>query len=168
MKNIKFTIITFYQFKKIKKIEKIQKSLKEFCSFHKIKGTIIIAEEGINGTVAGLSLPIDLLQKKLTELDFIKLEKKISFYDFMPFIRTKIKIKKEIVKFEEINLDIQNLKGKYVDSFKWNNLINDKETLLIDVRNDFEVRIGTFVGALNPKTKNFLEFKKFVKKKYAV
>ena len=66
MKNIKFTIITFYQFKKLKNIEKIQKSLKEFCSFHKIKGTIIIAEEGINGTVAGLSLPIDLLQKKLT------------------------------------------------------------------------------------------------------
>ena len=164
MKNMKFTIITFYQFKKIKKIENIQKSLKEFCSFHKIKGSIIIAEEGINGTLAGLFLPMDLLQKKLIELEFIKLEKKKSFYDYMPFSRLKIKIKKEIVTFGEINLDVQKLTGRHVDSFKWNNLINDKETLLIDVRNDFEVEVGTFVGALNPKTKNFLEFKKYIEK----
>ena len=68
MKNIKFTIITFYQFKKIKKIDNIQILLKEFCSFHKIKGTIILAKEGINGTVAGLAEPIELLQKKLIRI----------------------------------------------------------------------------------------------------
>ena len=78
MKNIKFTIITFYQFKKIKKIENLQNLLNEFCSFHKIKGTIILAEEGINGTLAGLANPINLLQKKLIELEFSKIrEKKI-------------------------------------------------------------------------------------------
>ena len=79
MKNIQFTIITFYEFKKIKKIDNLQILLKEFCSFHKIKGTIILASEGINGTLAGLSEPISLLQKKLIQLEFFKLEKKKSF-----------------------------------------------------------------------------------------
>ena len=164
MKNIKFTIITFYKFKKIRRTENIQKLLKEFCSFHKIKGTIVLAEEGINGTVAGLSTPIDLLQKKLTELGFMNLEEKKSFNDFMPFNRLKIKIKKEIVTFYEKNLDVEELTGKHIDSFKWNNLISDKETLLIDVRNNFEVEIGSFVDSSNPNTKNFSEFKKYIKK----
>ena len=164
MKNLKFTIITFYQFKKIKKIDNLQILLKEFCSFHKIKGTIILAEEGINGTVAGLENPINLLQKKIIELKFTKLEKKISFYDFMPFNRLSIKIKKEIVTFDKINLDVEKLTGKHVNSSNWNNLINDKETIIIDVRNDFEVQVGTFRGAINPNTKNFSEFKKYIKK----
>ena len=81
MKNIQFTIITFYEFKKIKKIDNLQILLKEFCSFHKIKGTIILALEGINGTLAGLSEPISLLQKKLIQLEFFNLEKKKSLYD---------------------------------------------------------------------------------------
>ena len=164
MKNIKFTIITFYQFKKIKKIVNLQILLKEFCLFNKIKGTIILAEEGINGTVAGLNESINLLQKKLIELEFIKLEKKKSFYKFMPFNRLKIRIKKEIVKFDEINLNVEKLTGKHINSFKWNKLISDKEIILIDVRNDFEVQVGSFKGAINPKTKNFSEFKKYIKK----
>lgn len=164
MKNIKFTIITFYQFKKIKKIDNLQILLKEFCSFNKIKGTIILAEEGINGTVAGLNESINFLQKKLIELEFIKLEKKKSFYEFMPFNRLKIRIKKEIVKFDETNLNVEKLTGKYINSFKWNKLISDKEIILIDVRNDFEVQVGSFGGAINPNTKNFSEFKKYIKK----
>ena len=71
MKNLKFTIITFYQFKKITKIDNLQINLKKFCSFNKIKGTIILAEEGINATLAGLSDPIDLLQSKLLNLETI-------------------------------------------------------------------------------------------------
>jgi len=164
MKNIKFTIITFYQFKKIKKIDNLQILLKEFCSFNKIKGTIILAEEGINGTVAGLTGPIDFLQKKLIELEFNKLEKKISFYNFMPFNRLKIKIKKEIVTFDKANLNVENITGKHVASSNWNSLINGKETIVIDVRNDFEVQVGSFKGAINPNTKNFSEFKKYIKK----
>jgi len=164
MKNLKFTIITFYQFKKIKKINNLQILLKEFCSFHKIKGTIILAKEGINGTLAGLEKPIKLLQKKIIGLEFTKLEEKISFYDFMPFNRLKIKIKKEIVTFDKENLEIEQLTGKHVDSLNWNSLISDKETTVIDVRNNFEVQIGTFNGAINPNTKNFSEFKQYIKK----
>ena len=163
MKNIQFTIITFYEFKKIKKIDNLQILLKEFCSFHKIKGTIILALEGINGTLAGLSEPISLLQKKLIQLEFFNLEKKKSLYDFMPFNRLKIKIKNEIVTFGEQNLDVEKLTGKYINSFEWNKLINDNKTILIDVRNDFEVKLGTFRNSVNPNTKNFSEFKKYIK-----
>ena len=164
MKNIKFTIITFYQFKKIRKIDNLQIFLKEFCTFHKIKGTIILAEEGINGTVAGLKDPIIFLQKKINELGFTELEKKISFYNFMPFNRLKIKIKKEIVTFGELNLNVEKLKGQHINSSKWNNLIKDKETILIDVRNNFEIEVGSFKNSINPNTKNFSEFKNYIKK----
>ena len=164
MKNTKFTIITFYQFKKNKKIERIQKLLKEFCLFNKIKGTIILAEEGINGTVAGLNEPINNFKKILNKLEYIKLEQKISLYDFMPFNRLKIKIKKEIVTFDEKNLDVEKLTGRHINSFEWNNLIKNKETILIDVRNNFEFEIGSFKGAVSPNTKNFTEFKKYLNK----
>ncbi len=163
MKNIKFTIITFYQFKNIKKIDNLQILLKKFCSFNKIKGTIILADEGINATLAGLANSIDLLQKKLVDLEFNNLEKKISFYDFMPFIRLKIKIKKEIVTFNEVELNVEKLKSKHVNVFDWNSLISEKTTLLVDVRNNFEVKMGTFQGSINPNTKNFSEFKKYIK-----
>ena len=164
MKNIKFTINTFYQFKNIKNIDNLQILLKEFCSFNKIKGTIILADEGINGTVAGLIEPINLLQKKLSDFGFTKLEKKISFYDFMPFNRMKIKVKKEIVTFNEVDLKVEKLKAKHVESSDWNSLIGEKDILLIDVRNNFEVQVGSFEGSVNPKTKSFSEFKNYIKK----
>ena len=138
--------------------------MKDFCSFYKIKGTIILASEGINGTVAGLAEPIDLLQKKLIKFKFIKLEKKKSFHDFMPFNRLKIKIKKEIVTFDEKNLDVEKWTAKHISSVNWNNLVSNKKTILIDVRNDFEVKIGSFKGSINPKTKNFSDFKQYIKK----
>jgi len=163
MKNLNFTIVTFYQFKKVNNIINIKKLLREFCLFNKIKGTIILAEEGINGTVSGLNKPIDLLEKKLTNLKFLNLEKKKSFYNYMPFNRLKIKIKNEIVTFNEENLDVEKLSGKHINSSNWNDLINKKETILVDVRNDFEVQIGTFKDSINPNTKNFSEFKSYLK-----
>tara|TARA_B110000116_G_scaffold248442_1_gene241473 strand:+ start:183 stop:1118 length:936 start_codon:yes stop_codon:yes gene_type:complete len=163
MKNLNFTIITFYQFKNLTKIDNLQILLKEFCSFNKVKGTIILAEEGINATVAGVAGSIELLQKKLIELGFLKLEKKISFYDFMPFNRLKIKVKKEIVTFNEADLNIEKLKTTHVNSYDWNSLISQKDTLLLDVRNNFEVKIGSFEGSINPNTKNFSEFKMYIK-----
>jgi UPF0176 protein len=165
MKNLKFTIITFYQFKKNTKMYKFQILLKEFCSFHKIKGTILLADEGINGTLAGLYESISLLEKKLDILGFANLEKKKSIYQTMPFNRLKIKIKKEIVTFGDKNLNVEKLKGKHINTNNWNKLIQDKETLVIDVRNEFEIKLGSFKGSINPNTKNFSEFKKFIKKK---
>ena len=159
MKNIKFTIITFYQFKKIKKIDNLQLLLKKFCSFHKIKGTILIAKEGINGTVAGLEDAIDLLERELSKIKFNNLEYKKSFYKYMPFNILKVKIKKEIVTFNDSKVDVEKFKGKHVDPKDWGKLINDDDTILIDVRNNFEVQLGSFKGSINPKTENFSEFK---------
>ena len=164
MKNLKFTIITFYQFKKNSNVERLQNLLKNFCSFNKIKGTILLAEEGINGTVAGLIKPINLLELEIQKLGFTKLELKRSFYEFMPFNRLKIKIKNEIVTFDGSQLDVENYTGQHVVSSEWNALIEDEKTIVIDVRNNFEVEVGSFEGSINPKTKNFSEFKKYVDK----
>ena len=164
MKNLKFTIITFYQFKKNRNLEKLQNLLKHFCSFHKIKGTILLADEGINGTVAGLIKPIKLLELEIQKLGFTRLELKRSFYELMPFNRLKIKIKNEIVTFDGSQLDVENHSGKHVVSNEWNTLIEDKKTIVIDVRNNFEIEIGSFERSINPKTKNFSEFKKYVDK----
>jgi len=164
MKNLKFTIITFYQFKKNSNVERLQNLLKNFCSFNKIKGTILLAEEGINGTVAGLIKPINLLELEIQKLGFTKLELKRSFYEFMPFNRLKIKIKNEIVTFDGSQLDVENYTGQHVVSSEWNALIEDEKTILIDVRNNFEVEVGSFEGSINPKTKNFSEFKQYVDK----
>ena len=165
MKNLNFTIITFYQFKKLKKLIFIKKLLKNFCSFHKIRGTILIAEEGINATVAGLSKPIKLLEKEIIKIGFNKLEKKRSFYNYMPFNRLKIKIKSEIVTFNEKKLNVEKKTGQHINSLQWNYLIKDNDVMVIDVRNNFEVEIGSFNTSLNPKTKNFTEFKKYINKK---
>ena len=164
MKNLKFTIISFYQFKKCHNLEKLQKLLKRFCSFHKIKGTILFAEEGINGTAAGLIKPIKLLELEIQKIGFTKLEIKRSFYTFMPFNRLKVKIKNEIVTFDGSQLDVEKYTGKHVLSSDWNALIEDKKTIVIDVRNNFEVKVGSFEGSINPKINKFSEFKKYVDK----
>ena len=165
MKNLKFTIITFYQFKKNNEFDKYRIILDQFCSFHKIKGTILLANEGINGTVAGLNEPINLLEKELFKMGFVNLEKKKSLHKFMPFNRLKIKNKKEIVTFDNSKLDIEKFSGKHVNSLDWNNLINDDEVTLIDVRNNFEIKVGSFKGSINPGTENFSEFKKYIYEK---
>ena len=163
MNNSKFTIVTFYQFKKINNLEKLRKSLKDFCFFNKIRGTILIASEGINGTLAGFYEPINIIIKKLNkELDFDNLETKFTSYKYMPFNRLKIKIKKEIVTFDGNYYDVSSKTACHVNNKDWNNLINDNETIVLDVRNDFEYKMGTFKNSINPETNSFSEFKKFI------
>ena len=123
MNKVEFTIITFYQFKKISNQEDLQQILKDLCFFYKIKGTILIANEGINGTLAGLSNSIIFLEKKLINLGFKKLNLKKSFYKFMPFNRLKIKIKKEIVTFDGNNYDADKFTAEHTNSDEWNKLI---------------------------------------------
>jgi len=160
-----FTIITFYQFKKISKLQDFQNELKDFCRFNKIRGTIIVAEEGINGTVAGVDNSIILLISFLKKKRFTDFNPKYSFYKYMPFVRLKIKKKNEIVTFRSGIIDPENLTAKKINSLNWNNLIEQKNTILIDVRNDFEFKIGTFKNAINPNTKSFTEFKNYVDEK---
>ena len=159
----KFTIITFYQFKKIDDIINIKNELVHFCKFNKIKGTIILAEEGINGTIAGLFESIKKFESHLLSLGFANYNPKYSYSKFMPFFRLKIRNKKEIVTLRSKDVDPENITGKKIKPQDWNNLISDKETILIDVRNDFEVEMGTFKNSINPNTKSFTEFKGYLK-----
>ena len=159
----KFTIITFYQFKKIDNILNIKNQLVHFCKFNKIKGTIILAEEGINGTIAGLFESIKKFESHLLGLGFANYNPKYSYSKFMPFFRLKVRNKKEIVTLRSKDVDPENITGKKIKPKDWNNLISDKETILIDVRNNFEVEMGTFKNSINPNTKSFKEFKSYLK-----
>ena len=162
MNNNNFTIISFYQFRQLKNLHILKKFFSDFGFFHKLKGTIIISPEGINGSISGLNESIRLFEKMLFSRGFKNLELKYSFFKYMPFNRFKIKIKKEIITFSKTKLDVQNNTASYINSKKWNNLIEKKDVLLIDVRNRFEHNIGTFKNAINPNTNNFSEFKKFI------
>jgi len=159
----KFTIITFYQFNKIDDILNIKNELVHFCKFNKIKGTIILAEEGINGTIAGLFESIKKFESHLLGLGFANYNPKYSYSKFMPFFRLKVRNKKEIVTLRSKYVDPENVTGKKIKPKDWNNLISDKETILIDVRNNFEVEMGTFKNSINPNTKSFTEFKSYLK-----
>jgi len=162
MNNLLFTIITFYQFKKINNLLKFKIELKDICKFNKIRGTVIIAKEGINGSVASTSGSIRLLEIYLKNKGFDKIKPKYSYFKYMPFFRLKVKLKKEIVTLRSKNAVPENITGKNIRPENWNDFIKDKNTILIDVRNDFEVNVGTFKNSINPKTKSFNEFKNFV------
>ena len=163
MINSKFTILTFYQFKQIKDLLLLKSRISDFCKFNKIKGTIIIAEEGINGTIAGTSQSIKNFQLEIKKIGFENLNPKYSYSKFMPFFRLKVRLKKEIVTLRTKIADPENITGNKIKPENWNNLITDNDTILIDVRNDFEVEMGSFRGSINPKTKSFTEFKSYLK-----
>ena len=162
MINSKFTIVTFYQFKKIKDILMIKNQLSNFCKFNKIKGTIILAEEGINGTIAGMLVNINNFESHILKIGFHNYNPKYSYSKLMPFFRLKVRLKKEIVTLRTKIADPENITGKKIKPDEWNNLISDKETILIDVRNNFEIEMGTFKGSINPNTKSFTEFKNYL------
>ena len=164
MINTKFTIVTFYQFKKIEDIFTIKNELSNFCKFNKIKGTIILAEEGINGTVAGLLDNIKKFEIYISKIGYDYYNPKYSHSRYMPFFRLKVRYKKEIVTLRTKITDPENISGKKIQPEEWNDLLTDKNTVLIDVRNNFEVEMGTFKGSINPNTKSFTEFKNYIKK----
>ncbi len=154
-------VAALYQFISCPDYKEVQPKLKAFCEHEKIKGILLLAEEGINGTVAGSRKSIDAL-KSFLEKKFTSLEYKEATADELPFHRMKARLKKEIVTLG-VPTNPCEMVGTYVNPQEWNDLISDPEILLIDTRNDYEVNIGTFHGALNPKTCSFTEFPQFVK-----
>jgi len=158
-----FYISGFYKFKKIINIKKNKKNLQNYFVNNSIRGTIILSQEGINGTISGKKKKLDLVINKIKKIfkfnNFDSLNSSKS--KFQPFHRGKVKIKKEVVP-----MGIKVLKRKlrnHVEPSKWNKLINDENTLLIDVRKPFEYDVGTFNGAVNPQVNNFREFPKYLK-----
>ena len=159
-----FHISGFYKFKRIKNIKKTKELLNNFFTKHGIRGTVIISLEGINGTISS--------KKKELQLALLKIKKifNISKFDsqnfainkFQIFHRVKVKIKKEVV---PMGLKITKRNTKHhIEPSKWNKLIANKKTILIDARKPFEFNVGTFKGAINPEINNFREFPKYLKK----
>ena len=158
-------IITLYKFHKIHEPLKLQAALKKELKNLDILGTIIVGNEGINGTVSGTNINLDRAIERLKfHSKILDLDLKESFSKKSPFLRLKIKIKDEIVTMGKKNINPLTQAGEYINHKGWNALIEDKNTLLIDTRNSYEYAIGTFKNSINPKTANFKEFPEWVNK----
>lgn len=152
-------VAALYRFVSFESPETLQPHIQEHCLAGGIKGTILLASEGINGTVAGQPAAIDTLIAFLRALPgCAELDVKYSHANEMPFYRMKVRLKKEIVTLGVDGIDPKREVGTYVQPEDWNALISDPDTVLIDTRNDYEVAIGTFEGAIDPHTKSFSEF----------
>lgn len=129
-----------------------------------VKGTLLLASEGINGTVSGSREAIDALLTYLRAQEpFKDIDSKESFEQAVPFYRTKVKLKREIVTLGVEGIDPRRVVGTYVEPQDWNALISDPDVTLVDTRNHYEYDVGTFAGALNPNTESFRDFPEYVK-----
>ena len=163
-KKNKKTVITFYKFVKIKEIKLIKDELILLCKQKKLFGTILIAEEGINGTISGNSISVKILKDYILKKINNNIDFKESYYNLNPFLRLKVKIKKEIIKLGVKNIQPEFITGKYVKPENWNKFVNDRNVIILDARNNYETEIGSFKNSLITKTKNFSEFPKWLKK----
>ena len=165
MKKNKFFIYTFYRFIKIHRKEKIKLLLDNFLLNKLSRGTILLADEGINGSVSASESDLKEIINYIKKiLNIRKLDIKVNKTDFLPFNKMKIRIKKEIVSLGKGNLNVQSKNGKFIPPSDWDQIVADKSTKTIDVRNSFEIEIGTFKGSIDPKTKSFRDFPKKLKK----
>lgn len=158
-------VCTLYHFVTLEDYREWRSPLLELMECNQLRGTLLLAPEGLNGTVAGTRQGVDAL------LDFLKADQRFagltwkeSHHDETPFYRAKVKLKKEIVTMGVEDIDPQTIVGTYVEPEDWNSLIEDPDVMLIDTRNDYEVRIGSFKNAVNPGTTSFREFPEYVKK----
>ena len=161
------TIAAFYKFAPLPDYRELREPLLAFCKEEGILGTILLAKEGINGTVAGSAEGIEALLGYLrSDARLVDLEAKISHTDETQktFYRMKVRLKKEIVTLGVDGVDPNEKVGTYVEPSDWNEIVDDPEVLLVDTRNDYEVEIGTFEGAVDPRTGSFREFPEYVQK----
>ncbi|WP_286823589.1 rhodanese-related sulfurtransferase, partial [Idiomarina sp. UBA1919] len=153
-----------YKFVELNDYKELREPLYQTLIANDVKGTLLLAREGINGTICGTREAIDnVLNYLRSDERFADIEHKESPSDEQAFYRTKVKLKKEIVTLGVDWVDPKSSAGTYVDPEKWNDLIADPEVLVIDTRNEYEYAVGTFEGAINPKTDTFREFPEYVK-----
>ena len=158
-----YLIATFYKFANISDLKAKKQQILTWCQSQELKGTIILAEEGINGTIAGQGKAIATLLTQLRSLpNLADLEHKESTAQKLPFVRLKVKIKSEIVTLGLPEVKPNQQVGTYVNPQDWNQVIADPEVVVIDTRNDYEVEIGSFKRARNPHTQSFREFPQYI------
>ncbi|WP_100638428.1 rhodanese-related sulfurtransferase [Marinobacter salexigens] len=157
-------VCALYKFAVLNDYKTLRQPLLSIMQTNDVRGTLLLAREGINGTIAGSRSGIDAVKAWLdADERFSGVDYKESFVDIQPFKRTKVKLKKEIVTMGVEGIDPKRIVGTYVEPADWNALISDPEVLLVDTRNQYEVEIGTFKHAINPATDTFREFPEYVK-----
>ena len=159
-----YSVAALYKFSSITEPEKLQNQIRDKLKGLSIYGTILVGEEGINGTISGKNLKIESALAYIKSIQgFSEIDIKLSKSELNPFVRLKIKLKKEIVTIGDKSINPNEIVGDYIDPKNWNNLISHEDTILIDTRNDYEYSIGTFKNAINPNTVKFREFPEWVK-----
>ncbi|MDD7910379.1 rhodanese-related sulfurtransferase [Pseudovibrio exalbescens] len=157
-------VVALYKFVPFEDFESHREPLLEFCKARDIRGSLLIAKEGMNGTVAGEEKHVrDLLDHIKSDPRFADLTHKESWAERIPFRRMKVRLKKEIVNMGLPTIDPRQTVGTYVKPEDWNALISDPDVVVIDTRNDYEVAMGTFERAIDPETETFKEFPDWVK-----
>ena len=157
-------VCALYKFSALDNYRELREPLLRVMHENQVRGTLLLASEGINGTVAASREGVNSLlawlrnDPRLSDIDY-----KESFTDRLPFKRTRVKLKKEIVTMGVPGIDPKSVVGTYVSPHEWNQLISDPDVLVVDTRNDYEVKVGTFKDAINPATETFREFPGFVK-----
>ena len=160
-----YIVAALYHFADFGRYEAFKPELEAICTEAGLKGTLLLASEGINGTVAGSRAGIDRLIAFLhAQPEFAELEYKESWAEKEPFLRMKVRLKKEIVTMGVPGTDPKQIVGTYVAPSDWNALISDPETIVVDTRNDYEYAIGTFENAIDPETTSFREFPDWVRR----
>lgn len=157
-------VCALYKFVTLENYQELRQPLHDVMEKNHVRGTLLLAREGINGTIAGSRHAID------TVIDWLKMDARLndidckeSLTDNPPFNRTRVKLKKEIVTMGVEGIDPKRIVGTYVNPNEWNALINNPDVLVVDTRNDYEFQVGTFKNAINPNTQSFREFPEFVK-----
>lgn len=158
-----YIIATFYKFVSLENFELMREPILHTMKTNHVKGTIILATEGINGSFCGLRSEITPLIDHLNSYPGLEdLVFKETYDDFNPFDKAKVKLRKEIVTIGVEGINPVNMPGTHLSPEEWNQLINDPEVILIDTRNEYEVELGTFKNAISPKTVNFRDFPDYV------
>ena len=161
-------VAALYHFAQLDDFADKRLPLLDYMQRHDVRGTLLLAREGVNGTVAGTRESIDgLLSLLRSDPRLAGLVHKESFCEELPFYRTKVKLKKEIVTMGVEDIDPNHIVGTYVAPKDWNAVISDPDVLVIDTRNDYEIDVGTFKGAVDPKTKTFREFPQYIHDHYS-
>ncbi|WP_406667844.1 rhodanese-related sulfurtransferase [Gallaecimonas sp. GXIMD1310] len=159
-----YVVAALYKFVRLQDHQALRQPLLDTMLNHDVKGTLLLAKEGINGTICGTRQGIDAVKVFLDAQEvFAGMSYKESFADEQAFYRTKVKLKKEIVTMGVEDIDPRKVVGTYVKPQDWNAVISDPEVILVDTRNDYEVAVGTFKGAQDPQTTTFREFPEYVK-----
>ena len=160
----KVAILSFYSFININNPAILQPQILLRAKKKFIYGTVLVAPEGLNGSISGKEEDLHYLIEEIRKLTGAKeISVKVNYCDKQPFTKVKVKLKKEIVALKYDDLDVENLKGEYIETKNWDNFIKRDDVITIDTRNNYEVKVGTFKGSIDPKTETFREFPEWTK-----